>query len=255
MNRENCSDGFATDRVFERTPLGSCDTPLVPVYAVTVLILVLRSVAAAKKWWNYYQRKLQRVKTSSLGPVLATCLATSYACVAILFTVDVINVDNGFSFAAYSLGYLFFAAIYSLSLLRMVRLGTKIITAAKELGNDKSLEHFDCSGYFLLTLAATALFLMSIVLIFIGPIFPEHSVLLGQIGWSSKGVFQGLITLGLMRQLERCHTLVEKRMSKTVLKIAVQRKLRFSQLHYFCFGMPYAIFYVLLGTRAILWYW
>jgi hypothetical protein len=137
----------------------------------------------------------------------------------------------------------------------MVRLGAKIATVTKDLGNTKALERFDRSGYFLVFVAAAGLFLMSAVLILAGPIQPEEDLLFGIVGWASKGLFQLCITLGLIWQLQRCHSHVKAQMPESQRKLSILAKLRRSQIHYLLFGFGLAVYYVLLASRVILWYW
>ena len=255
MDYTNCSSLWGTDHLFERTALGTCDSSLLFVWIFYGAMLIIRFVAAAKKWTKHLARKQSGLKTSPLGPILATALATGYTIFLILFLTGIINVENGFSFSAYTVCYLFFAAIYSLSLFRMVRLGAKIVSVSKELDNSSSLQVLDRYGYFFVAIAVSGLFLMSTVLIFAGPIHPEADLLLGIIGWASKGVFQMCITCGLVWQLQRCYILIGTKMPASLRKVQILAKLRRSQLHYLVFGLSISVYYVCLAARVLLWYW
>ena len=255
MDTTNCSAFWGTDQLFQRTPQGTCNSSLIFVWVFYgVITLGIRFIASTRKWLSHFERKRKNLKTSALGPTISLSLSISYTLFLVLFLTNIINVFNGFSFSLYTVCYLLFAAMYSLSLFRMVRLGAKFVSVSnKELGNTSALEKFDKWGLFFIGSAALAATLMSIVLIIVGPIMPDKDELLGQIGWASKGGFQFFITLGLIWQLQRCYFLVSLKLPNSDMKILVLRKLRRSQLHYTIFGMGLAVFYFILAAQLIPW--
>jgi len=257
MDYTNCSMFLGTDHLFQASPPGTCDSSLIFVWVVYGLILLLRFIAAGKKWEKHFKRKREGLKTSPLGPVLVISLAISYLIFLILFLTNLITIENGFSFSAYTICYLYFAALYSLSLFRMVRLGAKIVSLSKEQldPNSPSLEKLDRFGYFFVGIAFFGLLVMSTVLIFAGPIHPESDVLFGQIGWASKGVFQMCISCGLIWQLQRCHILISKKMPYSPRQVQILARLRRNQFHYTIFGASIGFYYYLLAARVFPWYW
>jgi len=257
MDYTNCTQYWATDHLFERTPIGSCNSSLIFLWTYHGLIVFLRILAVVKKWMNYFAIPIANRKYRiPIGPWLASCLAVGYLIFFILLLFDVINVDNGISFSVFTICYLFFAAIFIRSYLRMVKLGTKIATASKDVGNTAALEKMDRYGYILMSIATFFLFLTSTVLIFAGPIHPEDDLLFGQIGWASKGAFQVCITLGLMWQMQRCYDFLKDRLpDSSPKKKEVLHRLKRSQQHYSLFGMVVAVLFLLLASRVLLWYW
>src|SRR5690349_14594620 len=113
MDTRNCTSYlYATDRIFEPTPIGTCDVNLIPIYILFTFIAVLRLCATVKKWSSHIRRVRLGVRSSIIGPVLYTCLTCCYIVFFVLILTDITSVENGFSFSVFSIGYLAFAAIY-----------------------------------------------------------------------------------------------------------------------------------------------
>jgi len=257
MDYSNCSWYWATDQVFERTVIGSCDSPLLVIWILFPVLIFFRLAVALRKWIIYYSQPASRKSEKyPWGPLLATSLGVCYAIVFVLLLTDVANVGNGVSFSIYTICYVQFAVIYSRSLIRTVRLGVRITTVNRDLEKTKSgIEKFDRLLYFLSIMGGVGICTMSVVLIIMGPMYPEASLLLGRIGWISKACFQFAVTSALVWQLQRCYLLIDICLPESPRKNLVLAKLRRSQLHYFIFGTPGAVLFILLSTRVILWYW
>jgi hypothetical protein len=259
MDTRNCSSSlYATDRLFELNPIGTCDVSLVAIWVMFILIVLLRTAATVKKWLNHCRRLRLGVRSSVIGPVLYTCLALCYVVFFILILTDVTSVDNGFSFSVFTAGYLAFSAIYCVSLLRMVRLGVgaAVPGSSNDLGvQAKILQRFDFGGYFLLVLATVGIIVTSIVQIVISPIFPEKNLAVGAIGWASKGIFMACMTFGLVWQLQRCVILVQVKLPESPRKHQILWKVRRQQIHYLGFGVPFTIYFILLAVHVLPWTW
>jgi hypothetical protein len=254
MNFVNCSQYFGTDHLFEDVPSETCDSPIVAVALINGTIIISKTFASIYKWRRYFQRKEQNLRADLKGPLLASFLTLCYILFLIFFLTDTINVTNGLSFALYTVSYLFFAASFTLYLVRMVRLGTRIATVSKDLEHSPVLEKFDRFGYIFVGCAAVALTVTSVILVIVGPIHPESYVLYGSIGWASKGLFQLFITLALIWQIQRCYLAIQKQMPESKKKTVVLARLRRNQWHVFL-GLTVAVYYIVLSTRVIFWYW
>ena len=255
MDTTNCSDLFATDRILIRTPVGTCNSSLVFFYVFYVVVLVLRYTAAFLRWKRHLNRKRHRLLTSPLSPILSFMTANMQAIFFFLIFQNTANVNNGISFSLFSLTFLPFASQYFLELYRLVRLGTRIGAMNDPELKNSSVEVFDQFGTFLVFVAGLSVIVASVALIFLSPIFPEHDILLGTIGFASKGLFLALITVGIIWQMKRCAKVIEVKMPDSLKKTQALKKIRYGEISYASFGFLTAIFFFLLASQIFPWYW
>jgi hypothetical protein len=83
---------------------------------------------------------------------------------------------------------------------KLVRLGRRVITLPRtqELGNTEYLTKFTRTGKMLMIMQVGMIILSSVALIILSPILPDQEYLLGTIGFASKGIFQFLVTSGIV---------------------------------------------------------
>ena len=265
MNQVNCSAYFATDRLFMKTPPGTCNSSLLAFYFFS-LVVILRYIPAYLRWKRYAYRRQTKQFTSALPVFLSIlfCIVQTVTFFLILF--DVINVDNGWSFSLYSVNFAIFATSYFIDFLRIVRLGIQIgavplvadATSDISVSKDavRSIQSFDGVGLILLLLSGISMIIMTVALIILSPIFPSHEIVLGVIGFVSKGFFIVFVTTGLIWQLERCYRFVSIKMPENNnMKVRALKKFRVGQLSYFLFGYLPCIYYFLLASQIFPWYW
>lgn len=195
MNTTNCSAGFATDNLFQHGQTEPCATSLVTYWITTSLFVFFSLAAALKKFslWITRTRKKQASATKPVKfrhrfpifPLLSIFTAVSKLICVILAGLNVINVNNGFSFSLFSINFFAFMIEVTLSLLKVVSLGEKV-SPLFESDNLQYLRRFEAIGLAVFIFQSLAAFFSSIVLIFITPIFPDYYLILGKLGFALK---------------------------------------------------------------------
>ena len=256
MNRQNCSHLFATDQLFQRTPTGTCDSSIIVFAALYPVLLIIRLTAAISRCQRFYSRRKggKTQKNSPILPLLSLVYVLTKIVFFLLVIQNVVNVFDGWTFSIFSLVFLFFAATYFLELLRIVRLGTRIGSYNDSISNH-SLEAFDRIGLLLVILSVTSAIAISVLLVILSPIFPEHDILFGVIGFASKGLFLCFVTFGLLWQIQRCYGVISSKMPDSQRKANALQRLRQAQINYRLFGFLSALFFFLLASEIFPWYW
>ena len=148
MNREGCPEGFATDRVFmygsDFIP-GKCDASLALFTTVLSLMSIIRCIVAGMQYkvWRTRERHMEQRtgKRRSRWPVLpATSLfqATALAAFTVLTSLDLANAENGISGVLLGLFYTPICFVGILIIMRLVRLGKRLIPLSKKQLADSS---------------------------------------------------------------------------------------------------------------------
>jgi hypothetical protein len=196
MDPTGCPPYLATDSIFQRTsPV--CGSSLIAYWVVTMLIAIIRSIGAyhrVKIWLKRRrivdQRKKRLQTNQILGlpiPQVSSVFASIvYYIMFILPGLNIANVYNGIPFSLFSLAFLPAMMDFVLMLLKLVRLGKKIIPLSLQGDELAHLEKFDSLGMFMLFLQAFSLTGSSLVLIILSPVMPQHDYILGTCGWAFK---------------------------------------------------------------------
>jgi len=203
MDTTGCPPGLATDRVFLKdTPVGLCNVELALYWGISFTVCALRLIAFLGKVRNYVAVVGFRIRSRRILTVLVSLGSTvSYFLLASLIGVNVVNADNGWSFSLYSIGYFAFIIDFTMMLFKIVRLGRRVIALPKEqLGQteDDYLAKFTKRGIVLAFLQIVMAIVSSIVLIIMSPIYPDKELVLGTIGFATKGMFQILCSFGII---------------------------------------------------------
>lgn len=190
MNSKNCSFGWATDNIFQRTPTLDCSSNLIAFWTVTSFLSFIRLLSAIRRYytWKTQTPSKERPKTRfPYSSIISFSDTLFFLLCCILSGLDIINVYNGFSFAFISLVFIPFVFDLSISLLRLVRLGKKIIPlVAEDVDELNELQKFEKIGSVLFLIQTFSALTSSVLLMIISPIFPEHDLVLAQIGFGLK---------------------------------------------------------------------
>jgi hypothetical protein len=260
MNGTGCPEYYATDGVFQLPNEGSCDTSLIGFYVFGLFIAGTRLVGAMKHGFNWYyttrQVKATRKRNLPLGPMNSLIQALFYLMQVFLYAFDVVNMRNGTSLSVYSAIFLPFAWWFTVYLLRLVKLGDKILPKAQRThDHGRELNKFDGLGKFMLAIQVFSLLVSSFLLIVLGPIIPEYEVLMGRIGFGFKASFILFCAAGIIYQFQRCIKAVEKVRDNVKLErhrddievIRAVKRMRAQQVLAFFFGFPPGLLYLLLS--------
>ena len=256
MDPTNCTAGIVTDRLFMRTPIGTCNSSIVGFEVFFGVVLILRFSAAFLRYRRHLQRKKRRLLTSPISPILSFLTVFLQALFFSLAMRNVITVDNGLSFSVFSLVFLSFGCQYIIELYRLVRLGSRIGTFhLNDRQSSSALESFDRLGLILVFFSGISVIVITVTLVFLSPSYPQYDILLGTIGFASKGVFQGLVTFAIVWQMRRCMIVIRQKMPDSILKTKALRKLCYGMMSYSTFGLFTATFFLLLAAQVFPWYW
>ena len=268
MNLTGCEPGYASDQMFQNNRLQDCDVPLVAYYVYTMSIVFLNLSTAIKVSMNWTRkfckttsRDIRRHGTLlPLVPLSYFTYAFTNVSVAVLGGQNIINFTNGLSLALYSIAFLPFACVYTYGLIKLVRLGERIIPKShREFAKDANLALFDSFGKFLMGFAVISYMISSCALIILGPIFPKMEQIFFQVGFGFKAGYISFILAGYIYQFERCIRVI-KDVDKSVMfshqpqvnKLEfVIRKMRTTQALHFSVGFPSILFLVLLAGGAL----
>lgn len=203
MDTTSCPPGMATDRAFLRNvPVGTCDVNVATFWGIVLSIAIARTIGFLGKVRNYVSTVGFTFKPRRVFSLLVSLSSTvSYHLMAILLGLNIVNAENGWSFTVYSIGYFSFIVDFSMMLFKIVRLGRRVIPLPRnQMTNSETdyLAKFTRTGMVLAFLQIIMACVSSVALIILSPIFPEHELLLGTIGFASKGIFQILCTLGMV---------------------------------------------------------
>ena len=148
MNPANCSDGWATDDVFDffATPPAPCSVPIAAYVVPFVVLLALRASVGAVLWAQWIARRhgaLREKRTRTcpgfpLSAVLTTLYVTTFFLTLVLTSLDVATAQNGASQALLGAIFLTFGACSSLTLLRYVRLSHRLLPLSATLVDSAS---------------------------------------------------------------------------------------------------------------------
>lgn len=203
MDTTLCPPGMATDRAFLRdVPVGTCNVSATAFWGIVMSIAVVRTIAFFGKVRNYVAAVGLTFKSRRIFSVLVSLAsAVSYIVLGILLGLNVVNADNGWSFSLYSIGYFPFIVDFTMMLFKIVRLGRRIIALPRDQMTNVDTDYlskFTKKGMVLAFLQIVMACVSSVVLIILSPIMPERELLLGTIGFASKGMFQIFCTLGIV---------------------------------------------------------
>ena len=266
MNISGCPPLYATDEVYRINTPEACDIPLIAYGILYSLVFVAKIVTTTKhtKRWCERRRKQQTAANQKsrvpIGQLVSISMILLFLIHVFLAGFDKIDFQSGTALSVYSIGYIPFAWNYSFALIRVVRLGDKIIPKShRGLSENKHLARFDMIGKILFILQAVAVFSSSLVLIVVGPIIPEHEQIFMQIGFACKAFFLAICAGGFVYQFERC-ILAIKMIKNGVRDIggaapgdlnAVIKKMRKNQLLHFFVNLPSIILLFLLASSTI----
>lgn len=212
MNSSGCPPGVVTDEAFQLTYEQACETSLAGFYVYLSIIAALKYISTAKQTTNWYARRKHQQEGNyrhqrkiPLGPIVSFSFASIYIALTLLLGFDIINYRNGLSFMLYSIGFLPFAWGYTMGLVRVVRLGEKIIPRShRGEHTDGKLRTFDRLGKTLLTIQTISIAISSLVLIILSPILHENATLLARLGFGLKAAFMTSSAFGWVYQYQRC---------------------------------------------------
>jgi hypothetical protein len=212
MDTSGCLEGFATDVAFE-SPNSEiqCKTTLALYWSLCAIFLSLRFIALAKQFLNWKTSNARRNRKNQL-PVAVSVSAVQLVMNVILWILigtNVVNVYNGGAWSLLSLVFLPFAFISTVILLRTVRLGSKIIPLARDIG-DASLRLFTLFGKVLIFVQLFSILSATLTLIILSPVFPNMHDLLGRIGFASKAIYLTSFCSGMVMQFQRCINAIRK---------------------------------------------
>ena len=193
MDTTGCSSGWATDVAFQRIDLGSCNSSLIAYWIVTMTICLAKFICSVKRTATWFERKHsgQNRGRWPIPPAVSIFASVAYFVLFTLTGLNIVNVFNGVTFSLFSLCFISISFDYLMMLLKLVRLGQKIIPMSlRQAEGDHqhlpSLEKFNMVGLGLLFLQFFSMISSSLVLIVLSPIFPEQDTLFGSIGFSLK---------------------------------------------------------------------
>jgi hypothetical protein len=139
MNTENCTEGYFTDQIFWfDNPTGTCNSSVAAFITVGVFLMLSKCLLAVLhvRSWRRRQRKLyakvDRRKHHPFVPSLSVLGAIVYLLFFPLAFANVINAQNGWSYAIHTLGWLAFGIVSIFFFLKIVRLGRKLIPIVQE---------------------------------------------------------------------------------------------------------------------------
>ena len=202
MDSEGCPDGFASDRVFQKTPAILCATNLTVFWCISLMICLARLIAFLTKLRHYfYAPSLLKSRRRSQFTLLVSLNSVScYFLLTVLASLNLANAANGWSFALYSITYLSLITDLTMMLFKIVRLGKGVINLPQKemlLGEVDYLSRFTTIGVLMAMVQILMALVSTVTLIILSPIMPQNDFLLGVIGFSSKAVFQLLCSLGM----------------------------------------------------------
>jgi len=147
MNTANCPEGLATDQVFRvDNPEGTCDTNVAAYISLGVLLTLAKGIVAVlhARAWLRRQRKLyakvDRKKHYPIVPGLSILGFVQYLVFFPLTITNVANAINGWSFAIHATGWLAFGVMSIFFLMKIVRLGRRLVPIIKEKKLNELLE-------------------------------------------------------------------------------------------------------------------
>ena len=191
MDSTNCSSGWATDRIFQQSaPL--CSTPMAAFWVSTMFLVLLRLHGSLTRYFQSKRRirdigyDRRRRNISLFRSFVSFSAVLLYFLLFLLTGIGIANFNNGVSFALVSIAFFPFFIDYSLSLIRLVRLGKKVTNLAIEVDERNILEKFEFFGIVLFSIQIASVAISSLVLIFLSTLYPEQELLSGKIGFAFK---------------------------------------------------------------------
>ena len=266
MNTSGCTRLYATDEAYRVNTPGACDVPLVAYVILYSSVFVAKIVTVTNhslRWCDRRRKQQTAANQKSripIGPMVSGLFIAIFTLNVTLVGFDKLDFQRGTALSLYSIGYIPFAWNYSFALIRVVRLGEKILPKShRGFDENKHLARFDMIGKILFILQAVAVFSSSLVLIVVGPIVPDHEQIFMQIGFACKAFFLAICAGGFVYQFERCITTI-KSVKNAVKEIggavpddlnAVIQKMRKNQLLHSVIIFPSILILVLLASGAI----
>jgi hypothetical protein len=255
MDATNCTNFYATDRTFQRTPIGTCETSLIGIilFTLTMFILRLIPVILMTKYW------LKNKKNNKKFPVSALigCMFNIILIVAVvLILLNISNVDNGIAFSMFSLQFLTLVVDYIRDVVKVVHMGDRIIGGRGKNRNNQHLYELDSFGKFNIFIQSISIMASTIILVVLAPVFIEYDELLGSIGFASKAFFTLFCFGGKIYQYERVVRSIKSTNGQGLTKkqIIIKRNLRISQIETFFFGLVLGtLIFALISARIIPW--
>ena len=271
MNTTGCAYPFATDEIFQLSSSAvSCNSSMVTFWFLAAFSLVLRLIPALKQALNWKLHSLKRAKVNGMPkrrrnfPMAQITSMIEWTFFLVLFLLsgfNIVNMGNAWSLSLLSAAFLFFACSFTVSYVRFVRLGNRILPRAHRTEeNQKSLSTLDGFGKLALHVQIASLVFSSVILIIIGPIIPEHDVLLGKLAFAFKINFECFCVFGCIWQLERCKGAIFE-VAADVKKLQLKHQdysqaiwtIRKNQVVYCLFAFPLTIVFALLICDVIPW--
>jgi MFS family permease len=253
MNSTNCPYYYATDTSFLRTS-PPCSTDLRIYWAVTLSIVLLKCIPAVYFTYSRLRRRgydplriivgpktqnnklNNKSKSKSNRTTTATnnkntghpiplyfawlnsfCIAASVICLGI----NVANVNNGISFALYSLGYLTMSSEKIYQLFKTVRLGIRLVPRRYTKSNKSptsnhnltislaQLQQFDIFGQFSLLIQALSVLISCIALMIFSPLYPMRDREIGITGFWTKFSFMIFYIFSMGWHMQRIKLVVQ----------------------------------------------
>jgi hypothetical protein len=237
-------------------------------WTCTLTMCAMRLAAFFKKLDNHVRRVQEGgQRKTPIGLATHAYAVIMYFILAITLGTNAANVDNGISFSLYSLGYISFIVNYSVLLVRTVRLGQRLIPKAFLHRTELNfLSKFNKPGMFLIIIQSIAAFISCIALGVVCPLLPSDDIVLGVVGFSTKGTFQMLCILGIVLQFERCIRAldifrVQVASSPTIAtdhELQLTRTIRIMrqrQWTILLLGGGVSIIYIIFAAQAVPWTW
>ena len=190
MNTENCSFGWATDNVFQSTPTLDCSSSIIAYYVVCMALFFLRFLSFLRRYYNWKRQTSSKERSKakySISSLISFATTFLFLLLILLPGLNIANVENGISFALFSLAFIPFVFDLSLSLFRLVRLGKKIIPLMiEDVDQLNHLQQFEKVGTLLFSLQTFSALASSVLLVILGPTLPEYDHVFARIGFAFK---------------------------------------------------------------------
>jgi hypothetical protein len=175
MDARFCIPGWATDTTYEKNNIGDCGTSIIAFWIVSMTICIVRLICALKRgrtWNERWKAGLQHGRWP-LAPIVSFLISILYANMFLMIGLNILNAWNGFSFTLLGLAFFLVSLDYIMSLLKLVRLGKKIIPmSVGDRGNH--LNKFNKMGTVLFITQISTMLVGTIIFVIFCPLFPEE---------------------------------------------------------------------------------
>jgi hypothetical protein len=212
MNTTGCPAFLATDEMFQANTEGACDTSLIGYGVYFGFICFLSFASAIRQTLTYLNLRKQGRKKRRRFPLAIInvfLLFLGIFLMALLGGLNVANFSNGGAAAIYSLAYLPFAWAYTYGLIKIVRLGEKMLPKAHR-GAHGHLGRFDLLGKCLFAFQLLSIISGTVALGVLAPILTQYETTILRIGFGAKCLFIAFSLAGYVYQFERLIRTIRK---------------------------------------------